>query len=120
MGLNDQDTISKKKSTQPYGYDSGLTVPQNYNVEPEFHRTEGGDELNNDCDAKSNDIESENTEYDDTVHKSIYQKETKIIERRETVDPAVINRDQNYVQLEKSNSDKNLDEKDRTKPEVII
>jgi hypothetical protein len=67
-------------------------------------------------------------EYEDTTHKPIYQKETKLIQRRETVDPAVINRDNdNFAEMGKSNSDNKLNEHGNlvqsdinVKPEVVI
>lgn len=128
LGLNNsQNTVTKtQKKKQPYGYDSGVTYPQNYQINSDFNKTEGAQ--NNYEDAQSNDIESENIECDSTAQKPIYQKETKIIQRRETVDPAVINRngkDYSDIVLDtkggKSNGNSHLAESEiNIKPEVVI
>lgn len=109
LGLEGEQNTATKTKPQPYGYDSGMTVPNNYNVNPAFNRTQGGEEGEvhlDQFDGNSNDIES--VEYDETAHKPIYQKETKIIQRRETVDPAVINRNTDFSDMGKSNSNQNL------------
>lgn len=59
-----------------------------------------------------------NLSVNNTAHKPTYEKENKIIQRRETVDPGVINRDNSRTGLQQSNSDKHFEGLINRIPEV--
>lgn len=117
LGLENTNLATEAKKKQPtYGYDSGMTLPHNYNVGLEFNHEKSStankvvkpNQNVDQFDGNSNDIESENFENEQNSQKPVYQKQLKYIQRRETVDSPDTYVDDTDHKMQQSNSDKNL------------